>query len=60
MIGERLVAAPHGIELLADFLTVEASQYTASGLVGIKVIEYQNGFHDASSQHQQHSHLIQV
>ncbi|KAI6197059.1 hypothetical protein M3Y94_01180300 [Aphelenchoides besseyi] len=38
---EKIAEAPHSIELLFDFCTIEASQFFTEGLSGIKVIEFQ-------------------
>lgn len=47
---ERLVDVPRGLELLVNFCTIEASQFTTNGLYGIKVIEYP-GAHDQQMGH---------
>ncbi|KAI6186187.1 hypothetical protein M3Y98_00105300 [Aphelenchoides besseyi] len=38
---EKIAEAPHSVELLFDFCTIEASQFFTEGLSGIKVIEFQ-------------------
>ncbi|KAI6183961.1 ARID domain-containing protein C08B11.3 [Aphelenchoides bicaudatus] len=58
---ERLAAVPRGIELLVNFCTIEASQFTTNGLYGIKVTDRHNGNDHApmrpstSYYHAQHS-----